>query len=314
MKKKSLVLFFLMTFSDLWSNMRAPTIIYQYPSYSIFSASNQLTVAKEDLEFSCPEVYKGIAQKFRMVECIVTATYKILSKSQNEYNFEFILPSSNKAKVTINSNPLNLIDPKLLSFSIQQLDLYRILSKEHTKVGFENQSLYSAAFNGQLKSGTNQIVVQYSQPVSTQEFGYSYFKDGRWIHSISYELWPLKEWNLSVDFQIQLKFSTIVGNKFQRLFSKEAKSWCNGIDLKFDSYPYSLLKKDYSLSMKSIKNIDYLIWTSHNPYSDPLEFKSKEYYDLNSVQKTSYVGDKKLYEVEFKKKFPDRLLCRFGYE
>lgn len=60
----------------------------------------------------------------------------------------------------------------------------------------------------------------YEQPLSVSEISHGYFQSSKWSNSFAYELWPLREWKLDSKFEMNIKFTTEVGNAWSRFWGK----------------------------------------------------------------------------------------------
>lgn len=170
------------------ANMRAPMHIHYPPSFTLSSPqTDQLTVEKEKLNIDC-----------NYQHCDVQAVYFIRSAIRAELAFIFILPE----KVPVQASVTGTLRPAIVT-----------LDESHTWTspfpGDDQFPLYQAAFSGNIRPGINIINIKYRQPLTILERAYGYFTDSRSIEQFTYQLGPLKEWNLSDNFSLEVSLSTL---------------------------------------------------------------------------------------------------------
>jgi len=233
--------------SNIYSNMRLPRQVLQFPSSTIFKVV-PLVVNKEILQFDCPEIYKAELLPVQL-DCKVKAIYEILSSSisNSSYSFEFISPSNKAYKILVNKNPVK--------YTTTLVDTNSPIFKEHKIYSFctscqkeereKLSKLYNINFSSKLIKGTNLIQIEYLQPLSSEEYN-NYSKYVKWKHFFYYELWPLKEWNLSDNFYISVQITSpieITPTKFQR---KKIISCDSGLDTQFsEDFTNSTIEYSY---------------------------------------------------------------------
>lgn len=182
---------FICAFSAVTSaNMRAPMNTQHAPSFSLASPqSTKLTVQRETLDIDCD-----------YVRCFVEANYYIVSETAAELAFVFIMPSNTPVAARVAGEPR---PAKVTRDGSQTWE---------TRYGWPRGTqlpLYQAAFTGKVNAGENTIVIQYSQPLTILERAYGYFTDSRSIEQFTYQLGPLKEWQLADDFSLEVRFSSL---------------------------------------------------------------------------------------------------------
>lgn len=172
------------------ANMRAPTNIQHAPSFSLSAPQNtKLTVQKETLDIDCD-----------YVRCFVEATYYIESEKSAELAFVFIMPDNTPVAARVAGEPR---PAKVTRDGTQTWE---------TRYGWPRGTqlpLYQAAFTGKVNAGENTIVIQYSQPMTILERAYGYFTDSRSIEQFTYQLGPLKEWQLADSFSLEVMFASL---------------------------------------------------------------------------------------------------------
>ncbi len=230
--KLSFVLFLLN--SSIYSNMKVPRKVIQFPSSTIFQVS-PLVVNKEILHFECPEIHRAITPPFEL-ECKVKAVYEILSSSVSIYTFEFIALSNKGYTILVNKNKTNYTT-KLTDTKSPPFDKYKIESFCIACAREKLSQLYTISFSNQLIKGINLIQVEYLQPLSSIEYGYELSRNSKWKHFFYYELWPLKEWILSETFSLSIQVNSPVEITPTKLQRKKSISCDDGKeDTKFSSY------------------------------------------------------------------------------
>jgi len=179
--------------TPLQANMRAPYMHNTEPSRSATSSCGKtLTVLKEELSIECDYPYEGtiseVTGQKRYAD--ITAVYHINAESSSSCTFTFILPQDSAVRAQINAADLSVTKTALHT------------DVENGQFSVFDRSLYSASFNGLLLKGENSITIKYRQRANVQETSYGYFTRSRFATSVSYELWPLKEWMLSDAFTL----------------------------------------------------------------------------------------------------------------
>lgn len=187
MSRLILLLAVIASFSTpLLANMRAPRYIEHGPSFSLAPpVNNPLTVRKEKLNIDCD--YES---------CLVQAVYFLHSLTSSTLAFTFILPTDTavEARVGGTRSPATVARDEKQTW--------------RSPIGrSDEQPLYQATFSGLLTAGENVITVKYRQPLTLMERDYGYFTDGRFVALFSYQLKPLKEWQLADDFTLHVNFS-----------------------------------------------------------------------------------------------------------
>lgn len=170
------------------ANMRAPRIVEYAPSYSLSRPpGDMLTVQNETLNIDCD-----------YVSCDVQAVYKILSAKPAELEFAFILPTDTPVEARVaGSLQLATVTPN------------NKYMWEPTFSSTGEQPLFQAVFRGKVSIGTNIITIKYQQPLMIREYDYGYFSSGRSVESFTYQLGPLKQWQLDKDFSLEINLSSL---------------------------------------------------------------------------------------------------------
>lgn len=170
------------------ANMRAPRSVERSPSSTLYAAGAHLVVQREDLSFRCTRR-----------ACRVEAIYRVRAAAPARQTLEFISPDANKLLVEVNTlRPL-----QVSSVPLDRDERARVAAGMGLR-GRERTQLHKARFNAVLRQGLNTIRVRYRQRLSSQERDYGYFSDGRFVHLLQYELWPLKGWQLDKGFSLNL--------------------------------------------------------------------------------------------------------------
>jgi hypothetical protein len=180
------------------ANMRAPYRL-AFTSGGALIPVKGLTVLSEKLKFHFENFAAGnisevTAKKHR---CKVETTYKINSATAQSASFEFISPSSESVLIKING--VRTVSKSDILFNDDRND-----SGSWSR---DVKTSYSIKFNSDLQKGINEIEVSYIQPVSIFETKYGYFTKSEYSNSVSYEFWPIKEWNIDKNFTAEIEIS-----------------------------------------------------------------------------------------------------------
>lgn len=122
----------------------------------------------------------------------VRATYRVHAERAADYALSFVLPGPAVVQAIVNDAPPQTVasaEPPARPRPYDRRD----------------PPPHSARFTASLRPGENRITVRYQQPVAQLEHGHSYFSKGRFVDTIRYELWPLREWPLAPDFRLDLE-------------------------------------------------------------------------------------------------------------
>lgn len=173
------------------ANLRAPVEVHRSPSSSLYRPGQALVVKREDLRFNCGRQ-----------TCAVEAVYHVQAPAAGKIPLEFICPGKNT--LTVRAGTGKLAPARVTSVALPAAERKKI---EAGMGGFirNRPNLHKARFVAALKAGANRIQISYTQKLSALERDYGYFKKGRYIHRLQYELWPLKGWKLAPDFRLDLQ-------------------------------------------------------------------------------------------------------------
>lgn len=180
------------------ANMRAPYRL-AYTSGGALIPVKGLTVLSEKLKFHFESFASGNISKVTAKKqiCKVETIYKINSDTAQTSSFEFISPSSESVLIKING-----------VYSASKSDiLFNDISNDSGSWSRDVKTSYSIKFNSDLQKGVNEIEVSYIQPVSIFETKYGYFTKSEYLNSVSYEFWPIKEWNIDKNFTAEIEIS-----------------------------------------------------------------------------------------------------------
>jgi len=198
----------------LHANLRAPYHRWFY-SPGFFTGRISVVVEKETLRIDCDAPYEGdVSEVISLVRfCRVEAIYSVKSSGAERSRVEFILPGKSRVKLESGPSPGGVFTPG----SSEEKEarpgpaglsgIFPGRADETWNPDSDVQQLFVADFPLTLNAGENQIRVTYTSPVSTDEIEYGYFTTSRWLSSLTYELWPIREWTLSKDFFIDLRVS-----------------------------------------------------------------------------------------------------------
>lgn len=183
------------------ANLRAPVEVHKSPSSTLYRTPGPLVVKGEDLSFVCSRQ-----------ACAVTAVYHVQASKAARLPLEFICPGKNTLTVRVGTS--KLAPARITSVLLPATERKKV---EAAMGGMARRrpGLHKARFVADLRQGKNRIIIRYQQQLSALERDYGYFKKGRYVHRLQYELWPLKGWKLDPKFLLNLKV------KLQR----KAPSW-----------------------------------------------------------------------------------------
>jgi hypothetical protein len=169
------------------ANLRAPVEVHRSPSSSLYRAGAALVVKGEDLRFNCGRQ-----------TCAVQAVYHVRAHAAVKVPLEFICPGKNTLTVKVGAAPATVTSVALPAAERKKIEAGMGFSRTRP-------DLHKARFVAQLRAGANRIQISYAQKLSALERDYGYFKKGRFVHRLQYELWPLKGWKLAPDFRLDLQ-------------------------------------------------------------------------------------------------------------
>ena len=155
-----------------------------------------LTLLNETLNFDCNHQ-----------NCRVEATYRIQADTTADLAFDFMLPTKTQVSSRVGGVAVQtqLTANGSWEYKHNEYGLWFIYF-----YGVNSYTTYRARFSGHLVKGTNEIKVNYSQPLGLAEDGYvDYFSSGsRYIEILVYELAPLKTWRLANNFTMNITVTT----------------------------------------------------------------------------------------------------------
>ncbi|MBN1498619.1 MAG: hypothetical protein JW982_00555 [Spirochaetes bacterium] len=196
LKKVILALCTILISITITANLRAPYIHSYKPSSALNSVSG-LKVLSENLRFE----FSGFASgKINSVIssnyiCRTYAVYNVESENIFSAEMEFISPSADSIEIKLNDATIPF-HTEIISQDDDDGNWRRIV-----------KTLYSINFTGDFRKENNRIEVVYSQPVSIYETSYGYFRKSRYSSSVTYEFWPLKEWERDINFTAEITIS-----------------------------------------------------------------------------------------------------------
>lgn len=237
-----------------WANLRAPVELPRYPSSTLYQPGRAVVALREALTFTCN------AEK-----CDVIADYHVVAQAKAVRHFEFILPTQANVVVQLGNTsvPVQVVASEPFDLREQQA-VSRYFNK--TAMG----TLYRASFTSPLQLGFNTIRISYPQPLSKLERDYGYFKKGRFVNVLQYELWPLKTWVRSVDFEIQLliKMQQAKPGWWRRHFGTGRSLVCRQVTFEACDFTQDDLQEladctqTSTFSEKPVQQVDYLVLTT----------------------------------------------------
>lgn len=217
----------------LYANMRAPVMIKRGASALKSVSAAKMEVLSESLEFDCPAAYTGGVNMalFADSACAARVTYRIRSEAVS-VQLAFVYSGTGGVEWQIGGKTFT---SKAAALSPQQQ------SCPHCPQSLEK--LQNAVQQLDLATGENTLVIKYRQPLAFTESGHSYFSAGKWRQSITYELWPIAEWQWAPDFHATLRVSIAARDGFLGFGYKEDLIRCYiDEDGKFSEVDLSLSK------------------------------------------------------------------------
>ncbi len=207
------MLFFEFSINPAWANLRAPKTIPWMPSSAPSAPLGQvdLKVSSEALHFLCgPD------------QCSVSATYQIQASEQVRVELRFLLPVEKEVNAHVGSSAASL---RIHSAEEQVTALAKRIDFGYAK---EKPPLYQAIVKLDLNKGSNEVTFEYNQPLGAMEHGHGYISEGRMLSEFTYVLWPLREWQRSQEFKIDVSVTTDRPRRslWKFLFGKKKEIGC----------------------------------------------------------------------------------------
>ncbi len=288
MRTRLFLLFFssICAVTAVYANMRQRWQVDRYPSYFPQSVPGA-SVDSEDLNFICDLAYEGDADWSEMQKrgCNVRALYAITTKTERGVALEFILPSEDPVTVFINGEKVK-VDSREIVMTDTTRRAYRLSEVCHF-CGSKFSRLYAASFDGKLRAGTNKIEVHYRQPYSFYETAYGYFKTSEWLNSFEYELWPLRSWEVSPGFKMNIRVQLQRPGWLKRI-TTDSKLECSGENLQIPTH--------FKLPPQSTSENNFESWIKQNTRTDVKLNRRNE-------------ADQAIFTTTMTENFPDRLSC-----
>ena len=197
----------LLTSTDSNANLRAPLNIPRSPSSALYQITNDTRVLQEKMTVDCD-----------WQNCDVEVKYLIETNKPISASVDFMIPAEADISVKIGQNPVP-VQKKSVPYGKDPREQDREVRQFFDK---KNTPLFKASFPLTVRKGQHEILIQYRQPLSQEERGYGYFSKGYYIGVFQYELWPLNEWNVSKDFQLDLNIhlkAEALGDWWDSLFN-----------------------------------------------------------------------------------------------
>jgi hypothetical protein len=175
------------------ANMRAPFSVVQASSSALHATVPVagLLVHGEVLSMDCT-----------LKACEVVATYRIQSAVEQDVKLVFVLPNNVAVQAQVNETQVDVAVARVEQPS--EMEQWALKMDARTRYP-ALEILHQATFGGYLQQGANTIEVRYTQPLSMHERDLGYFRNGRMVSTLVYEVWPLKQWTLAPDFELALR-------------------------------------------------------------------------------------------------------------
>ncbi len=166
------------------ANSRKPIEVAQHGSRAMTHPLEGVEVNSEDLRFTCEADV-----------CRVTATYELTAKQTARGTMRFVLPTQQEVVARVNG--------EIAKIAVEELtpEVPRSRWGDDTP-----QPLWQAAFTASIRAGENTMQVRYKQPLGLIETRQSHLGSSDFAFTLSYELWPLKEWSLAATFNLDVGF------------------------------------------------------------------------------------------------------------
>jgi hypothetical protein len=194
------------------ANIRAPERGPRVSSSAIHGLGTEgLTVKGEELSFDCER--DG---------CAVSARYSIEAQEPVRTSLQFIVPDQPAAgRLMVRSRrdarPVAVATVELTADEKAQLPAW-----------VDHRRLLRASFEVAFTPGSNELIVEYQQPLRIHERDYSYFHRGTLLRLWDYELWPIKEWHHGSSFAVAIRVSVPRSppSRWQRWFGRVESVAC----------------------------------------------------------------------------------------
>jgi len=200
----------------LHANLRAPIRIERGAS-RLVAAKAAARVLSEKLEFRCPEAYTGKHnyEKFQERVCQTRVRYRIDSPGER-LRLQFVF-SGNKNVVW------------QLAGKTTQTEAQTDKPASKTECRFCPDAMKAtmvASHEFDFPHGESELEIRYEQTLAYIESGHSYFSDGQWEQSFTYELWPIAEWQWGDSVTADLTFTIAARSGFLGLGYKDDSLRC----------------------------------------------------------------------------------------
>jgi hypothetical protein len=239
------------------ANIRPPHRLENGPSSSLRAPAEGLTVQSETLRFDFAETMASVTAEYTVhSEQAGTHVFDFVLPAQlgrDGQGMRLMSATEFAISAAVNRNPAEVQPVQLLSEQDgfdQELDTFikayyqdeeiRMLMLFDQKLGRRVEApeaswqqsmpgrvqhlvaeaaarMVVARFSGTLQAGENILRVAYQQPLERMEYDYGYFRDGRYVGAASYELSPLKGWQLAEDFQLEVELTAHTSGWFRKL-------------------------------------------------------------------------------------------------
>jgi hypothetical protein len=196
---------------DLKGNLRAPEISMQGPSSTIYGGGSGLVVAGVGLDFDCHIDRSDIP---RDSMCDIVVHYRIVADSEITVNLQFIAPtegdlhwklgeSSGTAAFVYETRTEDV--PAALAELLNNKSFNSEADEEYHDWYSSLRWIYRAEFEVTLQDGEQLLEIRYQHPPGHIEYDYGYFRSSKFVHFVSYEIWPIKQWQLAEDFKMDFR-------------------------------------------------------------------------------------------------------------
>jgi hypothetical protein len=188
------------TTTPAFANLRAPMHAPEARSSAMFAPVEGVSVVSEQLSFHCRATNprRGSPES----HCDVRARYTVRALEAIEVALDFIAPDAGTIEVLVAGAAQTATLVPYEAKTGQGSDEV-LVAGQPPRV--EPRELHKASFTAPLSAGEQIIEVRYRQPMGYVERGHGYRSNGDIIHRLTYEVWPLKQWQAEPGFKMDVE-------------------------------------------------------------------------------------------------------------
>ncbi len=171
------------------ANLRAPLNIPRSPSSALYQLTKDAQVLHEQMTVECDWQI-----------CDVAVKYLIETDKPISATVDFMIPNETNVSAKVGQNAV-AVQKKSVAYGKDPREQDREVMQFFKE---KTNTVFKATFPLAVAKGRHEISINYRQPLAQEEKGYGYFSKGYYVGVFQYELWPLNEWRVSKDFQLDL--------------------------------------------------------------------------------------------------------------